>query len=101
MEKHRKSKNLTECLVKSLKVVEDQVSHAGGRTNMNLDVQFFSRLLDILAQRKDPRGLKEGLVLLDNEKPPEDFRLMSGYVVQVCTYGSSANSATLDDLNSC
>ncbi|XP_076805159.1 broad substrate specificity ATP-binding cassette transporter ABCG2-like isoform X2 [Clavelina lepadiformis] len=39
-------------------------------------------LLDILAQRKDPRGLKEGLVLLDNEKPPEDFRLMSGYVVQ-------------------
>ncbi|CAK8686948.1 unnamed protein product [Clavelina lepadiformis] len=40
-------------------------------------------LLDVLAQRKDPRGLKEGLVLLDNEKPPEDFRLMSGYVDDV------------------
>ena len=41
------------------------------------------RLLDVLAQRKDPFGLKDGLVLLNGEKPPNDFRLMSGYVVQV------------------
>ena len=41
------------------------------------------RLLDVLAQRKDPRGLKNGVVLLNGERPPADFRLMSGYVVQV------------------
>ncbi|XP_039247846.2 broad substrate specificity ATP-binding cassette transporter ABCG2-like [Styela clava] len=39
-------------------------------------------LLDILAKRKDPRGLKEGIVLLDGDLPPVNFRLMSGYVVQ-------------------
>nr|XP_018669244.1 ATP-binding cassette sub-family G member 2-like [Ciona intestinalis] len=39
-------------------------------------------LLDVLAQRKDPKGLKEGIVLLNGERPPVDFRLMSGYVVQ-------------------
>jgi len=40
-------------------------------------------LLDVLAQRKDPAGLKEGYVLMNGEKTPLDFRLMSGYVVQV------------------
>jgi len=39
-------------------------------------------LLDILAQRKDPAGLKEGHVSLDGERVPKAFRLMSGYVVQ-------------------
>nr|CAB3219645.1 ATP-binding cassette sub-family G member 2-like [Phallusia mammillata] len=39
-------------------------------------------LLDVLAQRKDPTGLKAGYVLLNGEKTPRDFRLMSGYVVQ-------------------
>lgn len=39
-------------------------------------------LLDILASRKDPKGLKSGCVLLHGEKPPSNFRLMSGYVVQ-------------------
>uniref|UniRef100_H2Z7L5 ABC transporter domain-containing protein n=1 Tax=Ciona savignyi TaxID=51511 RepID=H2Z7L5_CIOSA len=39
-------------------------------------------LLDVLAQRKDPTGLKDGIVLLNGERPPIDFRLMSGYVVQ-------------------
>lgn len=39
-------------------------------------------LLDILAKRKDPKGLREGVVLLDGELPPVNFRLMSGYVVQ-------------------
>uniref|UniRef100_F6T9N5 ATP-binding cassette sub-family G member 2-like n=2 Tax=Ciona intestinalis TaxID=7719 RepID=F6T9N5_CIOIN len=39
-------------------------------------------LLDVLAQRKDPKGLKEGIVLINGERPPVDFRLMSGYVVQ-------------------
>ena len=41
------------------------------------------RLLDVLAQRKDPAGLTDGLVLLDRNKLPENFRLISGYVVQV------------------
>jgi len=39
-------------------------------------------LLDILAQRKDPKGLKQGAVLLNGKRPPDNFRLMSGYVVQ-------------------
>jgi len=39
-------------------------------------------LLDVLAKRKDPRGLKKGVVLVDETPVGEDFRLMSGYVVQ-------------------
>ena len=41
-----------------------------------------SRLLDILAGRKDPAGLY-GLVLVDGEPAPNDFKRISGYVVQV------------------
>ncbi len=40
------------------------------------------RLLDVLAARKDPRGLL-GLVLIDGQPQPADFKLASGYVVQV------------------
>lgn len=39
-------------------------------------------LLDVLAKRKDPRGLKEGVVLVDDVPVGDEFRLMSGYVVQ-------------------
>jgi len=39
-------------------------------------------LLDVLAQRKEPKGLTGGKVLINGEKLPHDFRLMSGYVVQ-------------------
>ncbi|XP_070544521.1 broad substrate specificity ATP-binding cassette transporter ABCG2-like isoform X2 [Ptychodera flava] len=38
-------------------------------------------LLDILAGRKDPRGLK-GQVLINSQKQPHNFKIMSGYVVQ-------------------
>ncbi|XP_072038572.1 broad substrate specificity ATP-binding cassette transporter ABCG2-like isoform X1 [Amphiura filiformis] len=38
-------------------------------------------LLDVLAARKDPNGLK-GTVLIDGAPQPENFRLCSGYVVQ-------------------
>lgn len=46
---------------------------------------FFYRLLDILAGRKDPAGLR-GTLLLDGSPPPENFKCMVGYVVQVCSY---------------
>ncbi|XP_077867359.1 broad substrate specificity ATP-binding cassette transporter ABCG2-like [Saccoglossus kowalevskii] len=38
-------------------------------------------LLDILAGRKDPRGLS-GQVLIDGQRQPLNFKCMSGYVVQ-------------------
>lgn len=40
-----------------------------------------SSLLDILAGRKDPKGLS-GLLLVDGLPPPDDFKRISGYVVQ-------------------
>ena len=40
------------------------------------------RLLDVLAGRKDPSGLS-GTLLLDGCPPPENFKCMVGYVVQV------------------
>ena len=40
-----------------------------------------SSLLDILADRKDPRGLT-GRVLLDGSRPPPTFKYIVGYVVQ-------------------
>ena len=40
-----------------------------------------SSLLDILADRKDPRGLT-GRVLLDGSRPPPSFKYIVGYVVQ-------------------
>ncbi|XP_005374354.1 PREDICTED: ATP-binding cassette sub-family G member 2-like isoform X2 [Chinchilla lanigera] len=40
-----------------------------------------SVLLDVLAGRKDPRGLS-GDVLIDGEPPPADFKCNSGYVVK-------------------
>lgn len=41
------------------------------------------RLLDVIAGRKDPAGLKEGRVLLDGKAITADLRLSSAYVVQV------------------
>ena len=43
---------------------------------------MFSRLLDILAARKDPRGL-QGTILIDGNPQPTNFKCMSGYVSQV------------------
>ena len=40
------------------------------------------RLLDVLAGRKDPRGLS-GHLLIDGGLPPDNFKCMVGYVVQV------------------
>ncbi len=42
------------------------------------------RLLDILAGRKDPRGLR-GTVLIDGAPQPPNFKCMSGYVSQVAS----------------
>ena len=41
-----------------------------------------SRLLDILAGRKDTSRLS-GVVLVNGVKQPENFKCMTGYVVQV------------------
>lgn len=49
---------------------------------------LLKRLLDILAKRKDPKGLKDGKVLYNGDKPPSNLRLMSGYVVQVNSFPS-------------
>lgn len=48
---------------------------------MFLNLSVLRRLLDILAARKDPRGLI-GTVLVNGHPQPANFRLMSGYVVQ-------------------
>ena len=42
----------------------------------------FYRLLDVLAARKDPRGLS-GDVLINGAPRPANFKCNSGYVVQV------------------
>ncbi|XP_051993208.1 broad substrate specificity ATP-binding cassette transporter ABCG2-like [Xyrauchen texanus] len=39
-------------------------------------------LLDVIAGRKDPRGLRSGQVLVDNKVVTSELRLMSAYVVQ-------------------
>ncbi|XP_065829703.1 broad substrate specificity ATP-binding cassette transporter ABCG2-like [Oscarella lobularis] len=39
-------------------------------------------LLDILAGRKDARGMKAGQVLLDGRPLPTNFKCISGYVIQ-------------------
>ncbi|KTG46182.1 hypothetical protein cypCar_00012521 [Cyprinus carpio] len=39
-------------------------------------------LLDVIAGRKDPKGLKSGQVLVDNTTVTSDLRLCSAYVVQ-------------------
>lgn len=41
------------------------------------------RLLDVIAGRKDPRGLRSGQVLVDNKVVTSELRLISAYVVQV------------------
>lgn len=40
-----------------------------------------NRLLDVLAGRKDPKGLS-GMVLVDGRSQPKNFKCMTGYVVQ-------------------
>lgn len=41
------------------------------------------RLLDVIAGRKNPVGLKQGLVLVDGRAVTSELRLSSAYVVQV------------------
>ena len=43
---------------------------------------MFLRLLDILADRRNKKGL-QGMVFINGEHQPKDFKFMSGYVVQV------------------
>ncbi len=42
------------------------------------------RLLDILAARKDRSGLS-GVILINGERQPQNFKCLCGYVTQVCT----------------
>lgn len=46
---------------------------------------FSFRLLDILAARKDPRGLS-GDILINGAPQPANFKCTSGYVVQVSNF---------------
>lgn len=48
---------------------------------------FSSRLLDILAARKDPHGLS-GDILINGAPQPANFKCTSGYVVQVGKHSS-------------
>ena len=52
-----------------------------------LDLIFFTicSLLDIVAARKNPSGL-QGTILVNGEKQPDNFKCMTGYVVQVCFF---------------
>ena len=43
---------------------------------------LYYSLLDILAGRKDKRGLR-GTVLINGQEQPRNFKCISGYVVQV------------------
>ena len=43
------------------------------------------RLLDILAGHKDKKGLS-GVVLINGEYQPVNFKCKSAYVIQVCHY---------------
>ena len=43
---------------------------------------FFLSLLDILAGRKDKKGIS-GRILINGKRQPDNFKCASGYVVQV------------------
>ena len=42
------------------------------------------RMLDALAGRTEPSNVK-GTILVDGQRPPSNFKFMTGYVVQVTT----------------
>jgi len=44
------------------------------------------RLLDALAGRTEPSNVK-GTILVDGERPPSNYKFMTGYVVQVTLSG--------------
>ena len=48
----------------------------------NYSISFLHRLLDILAGHKDRKGLS-GLVMINGEIQPVNFKCKSAYVVQV------------------
>lgn len=50
---------------------------------MNITFSLSIRLLDVIAGRKNPVGLKQGLVLVDGKAVTSELRLSSAYVVQV------------------
>ena len=72
---------------KRCKQIRKVVSSTLGLSNLHL-LLVCGRLLDILAARKNPRGLS-GCVLVDGQKQPSNFKLLSGYVVQVGAPGGS------------
>ena len=47
-----------------------------------LSMLYLHRLIDILAGHKNKKGLS-GVVLINGQKQPENFRCKSAYVVQV------------------
>lgn len=60
-------------------LIESHTSHAAFDERL-----FFScSLLDVIAGRKDPKGLK-GTLLIDGKLQPKNYKCMCGYVVQVC-----------------
>lgn len=61
-------------------------THAQHQTHYFLFLSLFVRLLDVIAGRKDPAGLKQGKVLVDGKVVTSDLRLSSAYVVQVHKY---------------
>ncbi len=56
---------------------------------------FYFRLLDILAGRKDPKGLR-GHVLIDGQVQPAYFKCMSGYVSQVWYQDMASINLSID-----
>ena len=52
-------------------------------------------LLDVLAGRKDPRGLS-GHLLVDGKQQPKNFKCMTGYVVQVGLAGNRNKMVAYD-----
>ena len=63
---------------------KDIVSEVSRKTSSIILMFFFvCSLLDILAGRKGKAGIG-GVVLVNGDRQPKNFKCMSGYVVQVC-----------------
>ena len=63
-------------------IVSSAAYSARMRKGKLINLQTFSRLLDILAGRKNKSGLT-GRVLVNGQPQPTNFKCISGYVVQV------------------
>ena len=61
-------------------------THLTRASRILISPSFFFRLLDVVAGRKDPAGLRQGKVLIDGKAVISELRLSSAYVVQVDKY---------------